>query len=287
MPKSFETCNARCELSPRALDMWNTSIRAASDDAENTITIYDVIGYDWWTGEGVTVKRIDAALRAIGDKPVTVYINSPGGDMFEGLAIYNRLRQHSKPITVKILGLAASAASIIAMAGNERLIASSSFIMIHNCWVMAVGNRHDLTDAAVQMAEFDAAMADVYAEASDLKVDEISALMDAESYIRGSRAVEQGFATGLLKEETRHVSDESASAKAARKLDTALAKTGMPRSERRKLLTDYKTSTQNAAGGDTPGAILPDTQNAVVQPDLAASLSAANSIIAQLGGHHG
>lgn len=287
MRKSFQACNARCELSPRALDMWNTSVRAASDEAENTITIYDVIGYDWWTGEGVTVNRIDAALRAIGDNPVTVYINSPGGDMFEGLAIYNRLRQHSKPITVKILGLAASAASIIAMAGNERLIASSSFVMIHNCWVMAVGNRHDLTDAATQMAEFDAAMADVYAETTGLSVDDISSLMDAESYIRGNRAVEQGFATGLLNEQTRHVSDDSTSAKAARKLDTALAKTGMPRSERRKLLTDYKTSTHNAAGGDTPGAVPTYTPGAVAKPDLSASLIAANSIIAQLGGHHG
>jgi ATP-dependent Clp protease protease subunit len=84
--------------------------------------MYDVIGEDFWSGGGVTVNRVDAALRQIGNQDVEVHINSPGGDMFEGIAIYNRLLEHPGKVTVKVLGLAASAASIIAMAGEEVLI---------------------------------------------------------------------------------------------------------------------------------------------------------------------
>ncbi|MBN0106041.1 Clp protease ClpP, partial [Pseudomonas aeruginosa] len=93
---------------------------------------YEPIGYDWWTGEGVTAKRIAGALRAIGgDVDVTVNINSPGGDVFEGLAIYNLLREHKGKVTVRVLGLAASAASFIAMAADEVKIARAGFLMIH------------------------------------------------------------------------------------------------------------------------------------------------------------
>ncbi|EPJ5267720.1 head maturation protease, ClpP-related, partial [Providencia stuartii] len=119
------------ELKPKALDKWNSGIRAASSD--NTISVLDVIGEDFW-GEGVTAKRISAALRAIGNQDVVVNINSPGGDMFEGLAIYNLLRAHNGKVTVNILGIAASAASVIAMAGDEIRMGRGAFLMIHNCW---------------------------------------------------------------------------------------------------------------------------------------------------------
>src|SRR5690606_36870947 len=106
-------------LSPRALDRWDAGVRAAVEDqGDRTISVYDVIGYDWWTGEGVTAKRIAGALRSMGAGPVTVNINSPGGDLFEGLAIYNLLREHQVHITTKVVGLAASSPSVIAMAGD-------------------------------------------------------------------------------------------------------------------------------------------------------------------------
>src|SRR5690606_12912230 len=108
----------------------------------DTITILDVIGYDWWSGEGVTAKRIEAALRKIGNKPVSVLINSPGGDFFEGVTIYNLLREHPAQVTVKILGLAASAASVIAMAADRIEIANLGFMMIHNTQWVAAGDRH-------------------------------------------------------------------------------------------------------------------------------------------------
>src|SRR5690606_26247503 len=133
---------------------------------------------------------VAAALRAMGAGPVTVNVNSPGGDMFEGLAIYNLLREHEGEVTVKVLGLAASAASIIAMAGDTVQIARAGFLMIHNCWVVAQGNRHDLREYAEMMEPFDAAMADIYSARTGLDATEVQKQLDAESWINGSAAIE-------------------------------------------------------------------------------------------------
>lgn len=254
----------RSELSPRALEKWNPAIKAAVENTSDTITIYGIIGEDWF-GEGVTLKRIDAALRAIGDKEVTVYINSPGGDMFEGIAIYNRLREHSQKVTTKVLGLAASAASVIYLAGEERQVASSAFLMIHNCWTWLAGNRHYLRDVADDLEEFDAAMADLYAETSGQPVEDMAELMDDETFIRGKRAVELGLATSLLtaEEVVERPDPEAKQASALKAMDMALAKAGMSRTERREMFATFKPSTPSAAGGDTPRAVPTDTPRAV------------------------
>src|SRR5690606_9455368 len=147
---------------------------------------------------GWTAKRVSAILRNIGDNDVIVNINSPGGDMFEGLAIYNVLREHKGRITVKILGLAASAASVVAMAGDEVQISRAGFLMIHNCWIIAIGNRHELRELADWMEPFDKAMAGIYEEHTGLDPKEIEALLDAESWIGGADAVDKGFADSLL-----------------------------------------------------------------------------------------
>lgn len=265
MSLKLQSRGVRSELSPRALDKWNPAIQAAVENTSDTITIYGVIGEDFWTGDGVTVKRIDAALRAIGERDVTVYINSPGGDMFEGIAIYNRLREHSHKVTTKVLGMAASAASVIYLAGAERQVASSAFLMIHNCWTCACGNRHYLRDVADDMEEFDAAMADLYAETSSQPVESMAEMMDDETFIRGKRAVELGLATGLLSadEVTERTTPESQQNSALKAMDIALAKAGVPRSERRELFANFKSGTPRAAGGDTPRAVPTDKPRAV------------------------
>ncbi|KEY42692.1 head maturation protease, ClpP-related [Pantoea agglomerans] len=231
------------DLPSSAMDRWNGSIKAAKSD-DNSISVFDVIGADWY-GDGVTASRIAAALRSIGGADVTVNINSPGGDMFEGLAIYNLLREYEGKVTVKVLGLAASAASIIAMAGDEVQIGRGAFLMIHNCWVYAMGNRHDLQQIAADMVPFDKAMNDIYSARTGLDADTIDAMMDAETYIGGSDAVEKGFADRLLAADEIADGDDSPAA-ALRKLDAMLAKTDAPRSERRKLL--------KALTGGKPGA---------------------------------
>jgi ATP-dependent Clp protease protease subunit len=125
---------------PNILEKWSADaagIRAV-ESGDNVITMFGTIGEDYWSGGGITAKTVTAQLRAIGDRPVEVQINSPGGDMFEGIAIYNVLREHAQEVTIKIMGMAASAASVIAMAGDTVEIGAASFLMIHNCWVVAV-----------------------------------------------------------------------------------------------------------------------------------------------------
>lgn len=243
------------EVSPQALERWTPGLMAA-EKSDNTISILDPIGQDPWTGEGVTAKRISAALRAIGaDNNVVVNLNSPGGDLFEGMTIYNLLREHKGSVTVKVLGVAASAASIIAMAGDEILIARAAFLMIHDTWVVAVGNRNDLRDIADTLEPFDAAMADIYAARTGLDAKKVGKMMDAETWIGGAAAVEQGFADALLPaDEVKDDPKARTDTVAAHLLDLALAKAGLPRSERRSLLKDFKAGTPSAADDGMPGA---------------------------------
>lgn len=247
------------DLLPRALDRWTAGLSA--ETSENTISIFDPIGVDPWTGEGVTAKRISSALRSIGDDAdVVVNLNSPGGDMFEGFAIYNLLREHKGKVTVKILGLAASAASIIAMAGDEIQISRAGFLMIHNTWVVVIGNRNDLREAADMLEPFDAAMADIYAARTGIQVKAVQKKMDAETFINGSAAVEEGWADSLLpSDEVKQEKGAKNERAAAYLLDSALAKAGLPRSERRHLLQDFKASAPSAA--DTDGGAAANVQS--------------------------
>lgn len=230
------------------LARWSETPLAAGDDADNTITIFDVIGEDFWTGGGVTAKRVSAALRAIGKNDVTVKINSPGGDMFEGIAIFNMLRAHPAKVTVEVLGWAASAASIIAMAGDEIRMGLGTFMMVHNAWGVVVGNRHDMRDAADLFDGFDGAIADIYEARTGQKRADIEKLMDAESFMGPSEAVKNGFADavddGLKADKAENKSAGGINAR--RRLDALLAQTGVPRVERRRMLNEATGSTHDA-----------------------------------------
>lgn len=267
-PAGRPCAGVTCEPSPSALDRWNGGIKAAASD-DNSISVFDVIGQDYW-GEGVTAKRIAGALRAMNGADVTVNINSPGGDMFEGLAIYNLLREYEGRVTVKVLGIAASAASVIAMAGDDIQIGRGAFLMIHNCWVISMGNRHDFTSLAEYLEPFDNAMADIYAARSGMDESAIHKLMDAESYIGGSDAVEKGLADSLLSADAVSDGDDSP-ASALRKLDALLAKTNTPRSERRKLIKALSGSMPGATStpDGMPGAAVEPTPETLAQLDAA------------------
>lgn len=274
-PKMARLDNIRSEFSPLAMERWNRDIRSASAGSDNnTISILDVIGQDWM-GNGITASRVAGALRAIGNKDVTVEINSPGGDFFEGLAIYNMLREHPKSVTVKVLGLAASAGSIIAMAGDEIMVPRAGFLMIHNVWVFAIGDRNDLHAAADALEPFDAAAADVFAARSGLETKEIAKMLDKETWLSGEQAVEKGFADSLLPsdEVTKAKNESAAHITAARQIEAALAKgERMPRSTRRKLIKEI-TGTPSAAGEDgTPRAAGEGAPSVAVETDGAARL---------------
>lgn len=230
---------------PAVLDRWQAGLRAAAP-GENVVTVYDVIGDDV-AGGGVTVNRVDAALRRIGNRAVEVHLNSPGGDMFEGIAIFNRLLAHPEPVTVRIMGFAASAASIIAMAGTTIEMGPASFLMIHNCHALVGGNRHDMAEAAAFLAPFDDAMAGVYAQRSGQDKADVAGWMDGERWMSAEEAVSLGFADAMFAGDV--VVDEEAQRNAAaynaiRKAELALCKS-MSRTEARALIAKVK---------GTPGA---------------------------------
>lgn len=249
------------EVPAATMSQWNPAIQAA-ETSDNTIGIYDVIG-DYW-GEGVSEKRISAALRSIGaDQDVVVNINSPGGDTFSGIAIHNLLAMHKGAVTINVVGLAASAASIIASVPTAQVnIATGGMLMIHNCWTGFVGNRNDFQSVADYMLEIDKAMADVYAVRSGQDRKQVMTWMDAETYMGGELAVERGFAdrASVTGEIIDAADDEGRLA--AHQLDVALARSGMPRSERRKLIAQIKSGTPSAASNGTPSAA-GDTPRAV------------------------
>lgn len=249
-PAGRPSASVRSEILPAAFDRWQSGVQAAADgEQERTISVMDVIGYDWWTGDGVTARRVAAALRSLGPGPVTVNINSPGGDMFEGLAIYSLLREHEGHVTVKVLSLAASAASVVAMAGDTVQIARAGFLMIHNAWVIAAGNRNDYRELADWLEPFDAAMVDIYAARTGGENKAMAKLMDAESWIGGSSAIEQGFADELLPSDQVKQGEAKAQAHAARRLEAALRASGMPKSEAMRLISEFKAGAGDPAGG--------------------------------------
>lgn len=238
------------DLSAKAIERWTPY--AAEADKGATISIYDMIGVDPWTGDGVTAKRVAGALRSIGENPVTVNVNSPGGDMFEGLAIYNLLREHPAEVTVRVMGLAASAASIIAMAGDRVEMGLGTFLMIHNSWGMVVGDQQDMRSAATVFAEFDAAMADIYAARTGRDAAEVGAMMAAETWLRPESAIEAGFADGTF-DAPEYDEKTVQGRKALASIEAALAKTGLPRSERRRLMREA-AGMPSATGTATPSA---------------------------------
>lgn len=249
--------NLSWDIAPQALERWTPGlVHAGAADETSTISILDPIGFDPWTGEGVTVKRIAAALRSIGpEQDVVVNINSPGGDLFEGLAIYSALREHKGQVTVKILGLAASAASIVAMAGDEVQISRAGFLMIHDTWVMAMGNRNDLRGIADTLEPFDRAMADIYAARSGVDAKRIGEMMDAETWFGASDAIDQGLADSMLpSDEVKKDKNARGERYAAHLLDLTLARAGMPRNERRQLLTEFREQTNKSGGAQTAAA---------------------------------
>lgn len=165
-------------------------------DGEATITLYDEIGY--W---GVTAKAFRAMLEGISAEKINLRINSPGGDVFDGIAIYNDLVDHASEIRVSITGIAASAASLIAMAGDRIEIAKNAFLMIHNAWGICVGSKPEMDAFAAVLGEIDAALAQTYVARTGLKEAEVKAMMDAETWLKGDAAVARKFADATAADE--------------------------------------------------------------------------------------
>src|SRR5581483_6424383 len=169
------------------------AIVAAAGDEPAEILLYDEIGY--W---GVTAKDFMQGLAAAGDGPLTLRINSPGGDVFDGLAIYNALRARKAPVTCVVDGLAASAASFIAMAGASTVMAEQSMLMIHNAWGICMGDRNDMLDMAAVMDKIDSQLGDIYAGKCGKPAADLRTMMDDETWFTSNEAKDAGLCDSIL-----------------------------------------------------------------------------------------
>jgi ATP-dependent protease ClpP protease subunit len=159
------------------------------------ILIHEAIGDNWY-GDGLTSKRFAKELAALGDvSEIKVRINSPGGSVSDGVAIYNTLKAHGAKINVVVEGLAASIASIIAMAGETISMGEGSLMMIHSPWTFAMGSAEDMRETADVLDKFESALVDIYVSRSGQERVSIEALLKAETWLNGEEAVALGLAT--------------------------------------------------------------------------------------------
>lgn len=161
------------------------------------IYIYEDVGFSWFGG--VTAKDFADQLRALGDvSQIDVRINSYGGDVFDGLAIYNQLQTHKASVTTYIDGIAASIASIIAMAGDEIHIAEAGFVMIHDAWGVAIGDAGEIRAFAERLDAITGALGDVYVSRTGKTSGEVRDWMRAETWFNSADALKNGFATKVV-----------------------------------------------------------------------------------------
>lgn len=156
------------------------------------------ISEDTWWGDEVTPKMFKDELSEYEGKDLTIWINSPGGDVFAASVIYTAIKERKGKTTVKIDGMAASAASVIAMAGDEVMMAPTSILMIHNPWTFAMGDENDLKSTIAVLKEVKETIVNAYEIKTGLSRDEISRLMDKETWMNANKAVELGFADAVL-----------------------------------------------------------------------------------------
>jgi ATP-dependent Clp endopeptidase proteolytic subunit ClpP len=165
---------------------------AHSNTAE--ILIYDQIGKDWWTNEGTGAKDFAESLKAIpANRNILVRINSPGGNVWDGLAIYHQLQARKDYVTCCVDGVAASIASIIALAGKELVMPRSSLLMIHDPTAMAMGSADDMRAAADMLDKHKDLLADIYASKSGQPHEDIKARMSDETWFTGYEAEDYGL----------------------------------------------------------------------------------------------
>ena len=185
---------------------WKWVTNVAPDEFGSIRTLYldgEISDETWW-GDEVTPKTFKDELIA-GDGDITLWINSPGGDCFAAAQIYNLLMDYKGHVTVKIDGLAASAASVIAMAGNKVCMSPVAMMMIHNPATLAYGDKSDMEKTIGMLSEVKESIINAYELKSNLDRKQISKMMDNETWLNAKKAVELGFADEILfdkKEET-------------------------------------------------------------------------------------
>lgn len=170
---------------------FETRLNEATNSTE--ITIYGIIGDSWWD-DSVSASDIDNALKSItGD--IVINLNSPGGDAFDGIAIYNRLKKHDGKVTINVDGWACSAASVIAMAADELVMGLGSMMMIHEASSLVWGTKTEMRKEANVLDELEEGIIDIYMTKSNVSREEVRNMVDAETWFSAQKALDIGFAT--------------------------------------------------------------------------------------------
>lgn len=183
------------------------SIVAQTKDDEAEIVLYDEIS-DW----GVTAEGFRQELESITAKTIHLRINSPGGSVFDALAMFNSLRGHPAHVISHIDGLAASAATVVALGGNEVRMAANAFFMIHEPWLWTAGNATQLRKDADLLEKLSGSIVDTYVAKTEATSADVKAWMEAETWFTAAEAVEAGFADAL---DTTEKEDDLAAAAAS------------------------------------------------------------------------
>ena len=167
------------------------------DTSETELLFNGPISEDTWWGDEVTPALFRDELAKVSGN-LTVWLNSPGGDVFAASQIYSMLKSHKGKVTVKIDGIAASAASVVAMAGDETLIAPTALMMIHDPSTCAMGNKADMEKAIILLDEVKESIINAYETKSHLSRNKIAKLMSDETWLNAKKAYEMGFVDGIL-----------------------------------------------------------------------------------------
>lgn len=172
------------------------------ETAETELIFEGPISDESWWGDEITPAMFRNELSKIsGD--LTVWLNSPGGDVISASQIYTMLKNHKGKVTVKIDGIAASAASVVAMSGDETLISPTGYLMIHNPMTFATGNKEDMEKAIVLLDEIKEGIINAYVRKTGLSRNKISKLMDDETWLNAEKALQLGFVDGILFDEKK------------------------------------------------------------------------------------
>ena len=173
---------------------WLSYIPRASANEPAVLQIFDQIGEDWFGGSGISAKAFSDALQSVGPGPLVVEINSPGGNVWDGLAIYNMLRGRQAPVTTRVVGIAASIASIIALAGDSIEMADASLFMIHDPSGMVAGTSEDMRKMANALDQHAEILAGIYTKRTGKTSAQIRAAMTAETWFTAQEAIQFGLA---------------------------------------------------------------------------------------------
>lgn len=173
--------------------------------AMNNIAQIDIFGdivSEKWFDEETSATSFRDALKELGDvSTINLSINSGGGSVFDGIAIYNMLKSHKATVNVYVEGLAASIASVIAMAGDTITMRSGSMMMVHMPWTLSQGNAEEMRKTADTLEKTGDSIVDIYSERTGISPDDIRNIMNDETWLSAEEAVEQGWATKLDQKE--------------------------------------------------------------------------------------